>query len=71
MGNRERGKVLSSKFKKITAKKPNQDTQFNVPQKVAQSKKVSHKQVFGGRGGVQGGKARSKKARLQTSQTLT
>ena len=71
MGNRERGKVIGSNFKKIREKKSGQDTQFNIPQKVAESKRVKHQQVFGGRGGVQGGKAKSKSARLETQQTLT
>jgi len=71
MGNKERGKVIGSKFKKIKQKKPSQDTQFDIPQQVAQSKRVKHQQVFGGRGGYQGGKAKSKSARLKTQQTLT
>ncbi len=71
MGNRERGKVVGSGFTKITKKKSGQDTQFNIPEKVKASKRVKHQQVFGGRGGVQGGKAKSKSARLKTQQTLT
>jgi len=71
MTNRERGKVLSSSYKKQKPKHPTSDTQFNIPANVEKSKKVSHQQVFGGRGGVQGGKARKKSKRLKTQQTLT
>ena len=43
------------KKKKVQAMKPYQmvdsDTQFRVPQKVEEDKKISHKQVFGAVGG--------------------
>ena len=58
---------LKMKKKKVQAMKPYQmvdsDTQFRVPQKVEEDKKISHKQVFGGSTTAPKPKPKKKKSR--------